>query len=184
MANRGDVVQADGEVVVDHEKISKHRRTEPIFHVVLYEPEIAANTGNIARTCAATGCRLHLIEPLGFTVSDRYLKRAGLDYWQHVDLEVHASLSVFLEHHPQARDRLILFTTKARRTYDRITYHPGAYFLYGKETSGLPDDVLALFPKNQVRIPMLPGVRSLNLGNSVALSIYEALRQLNFPGLE
>lgn len=153
------------------------------FHVVLVEPEIPANTGNISRTCALTGCKLHLVEPLGFSIDDRMLKRAGLDYWDHLDVEVHSSLEAFMKKY---RDRPMFFaSTHGKVTYTEVKYEPGSFILFGKETAGLPRDLLSAHPDTAVRVPMGndPDLRSLNLSNSVAIVLYEALRQTGFPGL-
>jgi tRNA (cytidine/uridine-2'-O-)-methyltransferase len=151
------------------------------MNIVLVEPEIPQNTGNIARTCAATGARLHLVGPLGFSIEDKYLKRAGLDYWDQVELTYHESLTDFLNTYPNGR--LILASTKAQKSYHEITYSPDCFILFGKETKGLPEDLIRRYYDNAIRIPMLGGIRSLNLSNSVAIVLYEALRQLGFPGL-
>ena len=154
------------------------------FHVVLVEPEIPANTGNISRTCALTGSKLHLVEPLGFSIDDRMLKRAGLDYWDHLDLEVHDSLDSFLEKYG---DRKMFFsTTHGSVKYTDVHYEKGSFILFGKETRGLPGELLAAHPETAVRIPMGkdPDLRSLNLSNSVSVVLYEALRQNDFPGLK
>jgi tRNA (cytidine/uridine-2'-O-)-methyltransferase len=149
--------------------------------VVLVHPEIPQNTGNIARTCAATGCRLHLVRPLGFAVTDRHLKRAGLDYWSNVDLVFHDSLGDFLAQH--GTQRLWLATTKGTRTPDQAEFADGDWLVFGRETAGLPADLLASYPGQLVRIPMKPGARSLNLSNAAAILVYEALRQQGWPGL-
>lgn len=153
-----------------------------MMHVVLYEPEIPQNTGNIARTCAATGAMLHLIEPLGFSLSDKYLKRAGLDYWHLMRYEIHASWEDFLKAMPGAR--LHLLTTKAPRRYTEVTYGPEDCLVFGPETRGLPEALLRERYGDCARIPMRPEARSLNLSNSVAIVLYEALRQQEFPGLK
>ena len=145
-----------------------------MFHVVLVQPEIPQNTGNIARTCAATGCTLHLVRPLGFDISDKYLKRAGLDYWHLVNVEVHESLEAFLAQYPAAR--LHLFTTKAKRTYTQAQYRAGDFLVFGRETRGLDEEFLVQHPEACVRIPMREEARSLNLSNSVAIAVYEGLR--------
>lgn len=152
-----------------------------MFHVVLVQPEIPQNTGNIARTCAATGCTLHLVRPLGFEISDKYLRRAGLDYWHLVNVEVHESLEAFLAQYPAAR--LHLFTTKAKRTYTQAQYRAGDFLVFGRETRGLDEEFLVQHPEACVRIPMREEARSLNLSNSVAIAVYEALRQNDFAAL-
>lgn len=153
-----------------------------MFHVVLVEPEIPQNTGNIARTCAATGSELHLIRPLGFEISDRYLKRAGLDYWGLVTVRVHENLQEFFAAYPQAR--CFYFTTKAPRAYVEAKYRDGDFLIFGKETKGLPEELLVAHPESCVRIPMADESRSLNLSNSAAIAVYEALRQNGFAGLK
>ena len=152
------------------------------MHVVLVNPEMPQNTGNIARTCAATGAKLHLIEPLGFELSDKYLKRAGLDYWHLMTYEVHASWQAFLDANPGAV--LHFATTKAPRDYCAAEYGPDDYLVFGRETKGLDEALLAANYDRCVRIPMRADARSLNLSNSVAVVLYEALRQQGFPGLE
>lgn len=152
-----------------------------MFHVVLVEPEIPQNAGNIARTCAATGCVLHMIRPLGFEVTDKYLKRAGLDYWHLVDVRIHDSLDELFAEFPEGRFRY--FTTKARRAYTEAQYAEGDFLVFGKETKGLPEELLVAHPDDCVRIPMIEESRSLNLSNSVAVAVYEGLRQNGFKGL-
>ena len=152
-----------------------------MMHIVLDRPEIPQNTGNIARTCAATGAKLHLIRPLGFELSDKYLKRAGLDYWRLMTYEVHDSWADFLAANPGAA--LHFATTKAPRDYCQAQYGPDDYLVFGRETKGLDEDLLAANYERCVRIPMIPDARSLNLSNSVAIVLYEALRQQSFPGL-
>ena len=152
-----------------------------MVNIVLVEPEIPMNTGNIARTCAATRSRLHLIEPLGFDISEKAVKRAGLDYWPMVDLTVYPSLDDFSRLHP-APD-LWLATTKAPRDYTQARFEDGCWLFFGKETAGLPQQFRAQYESRCLRIPMRPDARSLNLANSVAILTYEALRQQGFPGL-
>ena len=152
-----------------------------MLNIVLVEPEIPMNTGNIARTCAATRSRLHLIEPLGFDISDKAVKRAGLDYWHMVDISVYSSLEEFFEKNPDPD--LWLATTKAPRTYTGATFRDGCYLMFGKETAGLPEALRLKHYERCIRIPMRPDARSLNLANSVAVVTYEALRQLDFPEL-
>jgi tRNA (cytidine/uridine-2'-O-)-methyltransferase len=151
-------------------------------HIVLVEPEIPQNTGNIARLCAGTGCKLHLIKPLGFSTDDRYLKRAGLDYWHLVEIYYYDSFRELAEQH--ADHRFYFNTTKANRRHTDITYIPDDFIVFGKETKGLPEELLAQYPDNLVRIPMVADARSLNLSNAVAVVVYEALRQFNFAGLK
>lgn len=154
-----------------------------MFHVVLYQPEIPANTGNISRTCAVTGSVLHLIKPLGFSLEDKYLKRAGLDYWDLLDIRIHDSLEDFLEKH--GREKLWLVETGGSRYYHQAEYPDGSFFVFGRETKGLPRAFLEAHQEQIVRVPMLPNprARSLNLSNTVALVLFEGLRQLGFPGL-
>ncbi|NLP37674.1 MAG: tRNA (uridine(34)/cytosine(34)/5-carboxymethylaminomethyluridine(34)-2'-O)-methyltransferase TrmL [Firmicutes bacterium] len=151
------------------------------MHVVLVEPEIPPNTGNISRTCAVTGTILHLVEPLGFSLDERHLKRAGLDYWRHLQLHTYPDLQSFLS--VLEGKSIWLFTTKGKRKYTDVKYQPDDYLLFGKETAGLPDWLLDKYPERCLRIPMGKNIRSLNLSNSVAIVLYEALRQLGFPHL-
>ena len=152
------------------------------INIVLHQPEIPQNTGNIARTCAATGASLHLIRPLGFTIDDKKLKRAGLDYWDKLDITYHDSLADFMALHGEKS--IYFFTTKARNTYADVTYTADEVFLmFGKESAGLPEDLLLAHPDTALRIPMRDGLRSLNLSNSVAIAVYEVLRQQDFAGL-
>jgi tRNA (cytidine/uridine-2'-O-)-methyltransferase len=147
------------------------------MHVVLYQPEIPPNTGSIARLCAATLTTLHLIEPLGFSIDDRHLKRAGLDYWEFVDLRVHASWDDFLRQ--SETENLLYFSKKATESYSRAHYQKDDYLIFGPETRGLPQELLDLNKDRSYRIPMMgEGVRSLNLSNAVSIVLYEALRQL------
>lgn len=152
-----------------------------MLNIVLVEPEIPQNTGNIARTCAATRSRLHLVRPLGFDISDRAVRRAGLDYWPMVDLQVYDSLDHFFAVHPEPD--LWLATTKAPRDYAQAQFREGCWLMFGKETAGLPEDLRLRWSHRCIRIPMRPDARSLNLANSVAVLTYEALRQQGFPGL-
>ena len=149
-----------------------------MFNIVPVEPEIPQNTGNIVRTCAATGCRLHLVRPLGFEVSDKYLKRAGLDYWHFVDITYYDSTDELFEKNPDGR--FYFFSTKAAKTHSDVQYREGDFLVFGKETKGLPESLLAEHYKNAVRIPMIGDIRSLNLSNSVAIAVYEAWRQTGF----
>ncbi|NLO22025.1 MAG: tRNA (cytidine(34)-2'-O)-methyltransferase [Syntrophomonadaceae bacterium] len=152
------------------------------MHIVLVEPEIPQNTGNIARTCALTRSKLHLIQPLGFSLEDRYLKRAGLDYWPLVDLKVWDDFSQFQA--GMKNGNIYLATTKADRCYQQVNYGDQDAIVFGCETKGLPASILEAFPDSRIRIPMLNIGRSLNLGNSAAIILYEALRQLDFNGLK
>ncbi|MCI8992116.1 MAG: tRNA (cytidine(34)-2'-O)-methyltransferase [Eubacterium sp.] len=149
-----------------------------MFHIVLYEPEIPANTGNIGRTCVATGSKLHLIEPLGFRLNEKQIRRAGMDYWQDLDVERYINYADFLEKNPGAK--IYYATTKARHIYTEIHYEPDCYFMFGKESAGIPEEVLLQHPDECIRIPMSGETRSLNLSNSAAIVLYEALRQQNF----
>lgn len=151
------------------------------INIVLHEPEIPQNTGNISRTCAATGASLHLIEPLGFEITDAKLKRAGLDYWQYLDIHYYKNLEDFYLKNPDAL--CFYFTTKAPRSYTEIEYPDNCYLFFGKETKGLPEELLEKNLERCVRIPMLENLRSLNLSNSAAIAVYEVLRQKNFEGL-
>lgn len=154
------------------------------INIVLHEPEIPQNTGNIARTCAATGASLHIIKPMGFTIDDRKLKRAGLDYWDKLDITYYENYEDFLSKCPQALGNIFYFTTKAPRSYTEISPYPdNVYIMFGKETKGLPEDLLYNNRDFCVRIPMRDSLRSLNLSNSVAIAVYEILRQRNFEGL-
>ena len=152
------------------------------LNVVLYEPEIPANTGNIGRTCVATGTRLHLIEPLGFVLTEKALKRAGLDYWPQLDVTRYACYEEFLERNPGVK--IYMATTKGRKVYTDVAYEPDCYLMFGKESAGIPEEILRQHPDGAIRIPMLPGTRSLNLGNSVAIVLYEALRQNGFSQMQ
>ena len=152
------------------------------LHVVLVEPLIPPNTGNVARLCAATGCALHLIEPLGFSIDDRALKRAGLDYWHQIDVVLHSSLAAFLAAY--APSRCWFVETTATRSYHGAPYARGDAIVFGKETAGLPADLIAAYPDRALRIPMRAGsVRSINLSTSVGVVVYDALATLGFPGL-
>lgn len=151
------------------------------LHIVLVEPEIPANTGNIARTCAATGIHLHLVRPLGFNTDDRTLKRAGLDYWYAVNIEYHDSFAELQEKY--AGSRFFYASTKASHRYCDFSYQDGDFFVFGKETKGLPEDLIAANRDTCIRLPMSDKVRSLNLSNSAAIVVYEALRQLDYAGL-
>ena len=154
----------------------------PELNIVLVEPEIPQNTGNIARTCAATGARLHLVEPMGFKVDDKKLKRSGLDYWYLLDITYYKNLDDFFQRNKDGK--FFYFSTKACHTYAEIEYPDKAYLVFGKETAGLPEELLMKNKDTTVRIPMIGEARSLNLSNSVAIGVYEALRQWNFPELQ
>jgi len=152
-----------------------------MLNIVLVEPEIPQNCGNIARTCAATGCHLHLIRPLGFDISDKAVKRAGLDYWHLVEVIDYENLADFFARNDV--QEMWCLSTKAPRSYTEAAFHDGCYLFFGKETKGLPEAFLEAHRDSCVRIPMRDGIRSLNLSNSVAITAYEALRQLSFPQL-
>ena len=152
-----------------------------MFHIVLVEPEIPQNAGTIARTCAATGTHLHMIRPLGFEVTDKYLKRAGLDYWHLVDISYYDSLEELRAKYPD--NRFFFFTTKGRHRHSDVSFQDGDFVVFGKETRGLPEELLLQNEKTCLRIPMFSEARSLNLSNSVAVALYEALRQSDYEGL-
>ena len=156
------------------------------IHIVMVEPEIPQNTGNIARTCAIINAKLHLVKPLGFEMSDKYLKRAGLDYWDKLDIEEHESLAQFLEEYPIERNNMYFVTTKGKHCYTEVKYNElnEVFMLFGKETKGLPEDLLKNNLNNAIRIPMRENFRSLNLSNSVAIVAYEMLRQNDFKNLQ
>lgn len=152
-----------------------------MLNIVLLEPEIPANTGNIGRTCAATNTRLHLIEPLGFKLNEKSLKRAGMDYWTEIDVKTYIDFQDFQEQNPEAK--LYMATTKAAKMYTEVSYEPDCYIMFGKESAGIPEELLVKYKENCVRIPMVGDTRSLNLGNSAAIILYEALRQNQFAGM-
>ncbi len=162
------------------------------INIVMVEPEIPQNTGNIARTCAAIGAKLHLVKPLGFSIDDKHLKRAGLDYWDKLDIEIHESLNDFLNKYAYKQNReyisenMFLASTKSKQSYSDIKYNKfeEVFLLFGKETKGLPEDLIEKNMKQAIRIPMREGLRSLNLSNSVAIIAYEVLRQNNFNDLQ
>lgn len=154
-----------------------------MLHIVLVEPEIPQNCGNIARTCAATGSCLHLVRPLGFDISDRAVKRAGLDYWRLVSVRDYENLEELFQRHPEAAEKAWLTTTKAPRSYAEAAFTADSWLFFGKETAGLPLEFRERFRERCVRLPMVSEARSLNLSNTVAVCVYEALRQTGFPGL-
>ncbi len=154
-----------------------------MMNIVLLEPEMPANTGNIGRTCVATGSRLHLIEPLGFKLNEKAIKRAGLDYWDKLDVRVYSDYGEFLERCPDAREKMYFATTKAHAVYSDVAYEPDCYLMFGKESAGIPEEILVENEKRCIRIPMWGEIRSLNLANSVAIVLYEALRQQGFENL-
>ena len=151
------------------------------LNIVMVEPEIPQNTGNVARTCAATGARLHLVGPMGFKIDDKKLKRAGLDYWQYLDITYYENTDEFFASN---KGEFFFFTTKGRNVYSDVKYPDNAYLLFGKETKGLPEELLLEHPDTCVRMPMKGGIRSLNLSNTVAIATYEVLRQWEFPELQ
>lgn len=153
-----------------------------MLNIVLHEPEMPANTGNIGRTCVATDTVLHLIEPLGFKINDKMLKRAGLDYWDKLDVRIYDDFDDFLAKNPRAK--IYMATTKAARSYTDVQYEDDCYIMFGKESAGIPESILQKYQDTAVRIPMWGDIRSLNLSNSVAIVLYEALRQNNFLGLK
>ncbi len=153
-----------------------------MINIVLHEPEMPANTGNIGRTCVATGARLHLIEPLGFRINDKMLKRAGMDYWYKLDVKTYVSFEDFLEKNPNAK--IYMATTKSKQTYTEVSYEDDCYIMFGKESAGIPEEILLDNKETCIRIPMLDEIRSLNLSNSVAIVLYEALRQQGFENFQ
>ena len=156
------------------------------LNIVLVEPEIPQNTGNIARTCAAIGAKLHLVYPLGFSISEKQVKRAGLDYWDKLDIEEHNTFNDFLEKYKPEDKNMFFVTTKGKKVYSEINYSnfDEVFLLFGKETKGLPEDILKKYINKTIRIPMRETLRSLNLSNSVAIVAYDVFRQTNFEGLE
>ncbi len=152
-----------------------------MINIVLLEPEIPANTGNIGRTCVATGTRLHLIEPLGFRLDEKSLKRAGMDYWNDLDVATYIDYEDFLEKNPGAK--IYMATTKAPKVYTDVKFEDDCYIMFGKESAGIPEEILVNHKEDCIRIPMIGDIRSLNLGNSVAIVLYEALRQSGFAGM-
>lgn len=152
------------------------------MNIVLLEPEIPANTGNIGRTCVATNTKLHLIEPMGFKLNEKEIKRAGLDYWKDLDYTVYDNYDDFLKRNNYPK--IYMATTKALKSYTEVEYEPDCYIMFGKESAGIPEELLLANKDNCIRIPMVGNIRSLNLGNSVAIILYEALRQNNFDGMK
>ncbi len=152
------------------------------INIVMVEPEIPQNTGNVARTCAATGASLHLVGPMGFEIDDKKLKRAGLDYWHFLDIHYYENLAEFFDKNPDGE--YVYFTTKAQQNHSDRTYNDNCYLMFGKETKGLPEELLIKNPERCARIPMATDIRSLNLSNSVAIGVYEVLRQWDYPTLE
>lgn len=152
------------------------------LNIVLYEPEIPANTGNIGRTCVATGTRLHLIEPLGFRLNEKQIKRAGMDYWKDLDVTTYVNYQEFLEKNPGAK--IYMATTKGQNVYTEVSYEEDCYIMFGKESAGIPEEILLEHPNEAIRIPMMGETRSLNLANSVSIVLYEALRQNGFAQMK
>lgn len=152
------------------------------LNIVLFEPEIPANTGNIGRTCVATGTRLHLIEPLGFKLNEKSIKRAGMDYWESLDVTTYVNYEEFLEKNPDAK--IYMATTKAKQVYTEVNYEPDCFIMFGKESAGIPEEILIDNKERAIRIPMIGDIRSLNLSNSAAIVLYEALRQNNFDHMQ
>lgn len=152
------------------------------MHIILHQPEIPANTGNIGRTCVATGTSLHLIEPLGFRLDEKSIKRAGMDYWEHLDVTRYINFADFQEKHPSAK--IWMATTKAKHVYTDVSFRPDDFIMFGKESGGIPEEILVDHEETCIRIPMLPAIRSLNLSNSVAIVLYEALRQQGFDQMQ
>lgn len=152
------------------------------MNIVLFEPEIPANTGNIGRTCVATGTRLHLIKPLGFRLDEKAIRRAGMDYWNDLDVTTYVNFQDFLEKNPGVK--IYMATTKAKHVYSDVNYEPDCYIMFGKESAGIPEEILVEHEETCIRIPMENEIRSLNLANSVAIVLYEALRQNEFKGMQ
>ena len=152
------------------------------MHIILHQPEIPANTGNIGRTCVATGTSLHLIEPLGFRLDEKAIKRAGMEYWEHLDVTRYMNYQEFKEKHPDAK--IWMATTKAKHVYTDVSFGPDDYIMFGKESAGIPEEILVENEETCIRIPMLEQIRSLNLSNSVAIVLYEALRQNHFSNMQ
>ena len=152
------------------------------MNIILHQPEIPQNTGNIGRTCVATGTKLHLIEPLGFRLDEKAMKRAGMDYWQHLEVYRYVNFEEFLEKNPGAK--IWMATTKAKHTYSDVTFGENDFIMFGKESAGIPEEILVNYEDTCIRIPMLPKIRSLNLSKSVAIVLYEALRQTGFASMQ
>ena len=152
------------------------------MNIVLHEPEIPANTGNIGRTCVATGTALHLIKPLGFEITDKAVRRAGMDYWKDLNLQVYQNFEEFISKNLGAR--IYMATTKAKKAYTQVAYEENDFIMFGRESAGIPEEILVKYEETSVRIPMIGEIRSLNLSNSVAIMLYEALRQQDFEGMK
>lgn len=161
---------------------TKKRQAEIIMQIILHQPEIPANTGNIGRTCVATGTGLHLIEPLGFRLNEKEIRRAGMDYWEHLDVTRYVNFKEFQEKHPGAK--IWMATTKAKHVYTDVSFGPEDFIMFGRESAGIPEEILVEHEETCIRIPMLPAIRSLNLSNSVAIVLYEALRQNGFDDMQ
>lgn len=155
---------------------------DELMNIILHQPEIPANTGNIGRTCVAAGAALHLIEPLGFRLNEKEIKRAGMDYWEHLDVSRYMNFAEFLEKNPNAK--IWMATTKAKHVYSDVKFGKDDYIMFGKESAGIPEEILVDYEETCIRIPMLDEIRSLNLANSVAIVLYEALRQNNFQNMQ
>ncbi len=155
-----------------------------MINIVLFEPEIPQNTGNIGRTCVATNTKLHLIEPLGFHLTEKAIQRAGMDYWKDLEVETYVNYEDFLTKNPQAKEKIFMATTKAPNLYTDVQYTDDCYIMFGKESAGIPEEILVEHKETSIRIPMMNEIRSLNLGNSVAVVLYEALRQTNFKEMQ
>ncbi|MDD2969336.1 MAG: tRNA (uridine(34)/cytosine(34)/5-carboxymethylaminomethyluridine(34)-2'-O)-methyltransferase TrmL [Lachnospiraceae bacterium] len=153
-----------------------------MLNIVLFQPEIPANTGNIGRTCVATNTRLHLIEPLGFRLNEKEIKRAGMDYWEHLDVTRYVNYEEFCQKNPNAK--IWMATTKAKHVYTEVNYGPDDFIMFGKESAGIPEEILVEQEETCIRIPMMDTIRSLNLSNSVSIVLYEALRQNQFSGMK
>ena len=153
-----------------------------MMNIILFQPEIPANTGNIGRTCVATGTRLHLIEPLGFRLDEKSIKRAGMDYWEDLEVLRYVNFQEFLEKNPDAK--IFMATTKAKHVYTEVSYGPDDFIMFGKESAGIPEEILVDYEETCIRIPMMGEIRSLNLSNSVAVVLYEALRQNDFSHMK
>lgn len=155
-----------------------------MINIVLFEPEIPANTGNIGRTCVATNTRLHLIEPLGFRLTEKAIKRAGMDYWKELDVTTYINYEDFLAKNPRAKEKMFMASTKAQNVYTDVEFEDECYIMFGKESAGIPEEILVDHKATSIRIPMANEIRSLNLGNSVAVVLYEALRQTGFASMQ
>lgn len=167
----------------NHVEAFYNKQEVTMLHIVLVQPEIPQNTGNIARTCAVTGAALHLVRPLGFAIDDKKLKRAGLDYWHALDIRYHEDFASFAHYAKETEGRLVLASTHAEKAHSDFTYSDGDYLVFGRETAGLGETILSEYGEHSIRIPMRATLRSLNLSNAVAIVTYEALRQLGYPNM-